>query len=132
MPHSHPSRFERLIAIIERLSQIIAERAEREVPSAHLRARLDRLIDDGIPEVLAADVIDKVRDKHPTVDPKARRRIARLYLKQRTGSEQRPGRISMRRLATHLGVSKTLVHNIEHQALAKLWLKHAETLRDEF
>jgi hypothetical protein len=87
--------------------------------------------EDALAETLADAVIDLVNESHPAASPKFRRRIARLYLRQLTGSEQRPGRISMRRLAPHLGVSKTLIHDIEHQALAKLWLQHAETLRDE-
>ena len=84
--------------------------------------------EDALAELLADRVIEMVQASHPTACPKFRRRMARLYLRQLTGSEQAPGRISMRRLAPHLGTSKTLIHNIEHGALAKLWLSHGSQL----
>jgi hypothetical protein len=90
----------------------------------------DPQAEDSLAETLADRVIELVDASHPTADPKFRRRVARLYLRQLTGSEKPPGEISCRALGKTLGVSGQRISEIEAAAIGRLYLRHHHTLRD--
>lgn len=86
--------------------------------------------EDSLAELLADRVIALVCESHPSASPKFRRQIARLYLRQLTGSEKPPGAISCRALGKTLGLSTQRISEIEAASIARLYLRHSHTLRD--
>jgi hypothetical protein len=78
--------------------------------------------EDALAASLADAAIRLVEESHPFGSPKFRRRIARLYLRQLTGSEKPPGRITEAAVAKSIGLTKQRASEIKHTALAKLYL----------
>jgi hypothetical protein len=78
--------------------------------------------EDTIATDLADATIRLVDESHPHASPKFRRRIARLYLRQLTGSEKPPGRISDASVASYIGISKQRASETKQTALGKLYL----------
>jgi hypothetical protein len=77
--------------------------------------------EDDLAEFLAERASSLVDESHPQASPAFRRRLARLYLRQLTGSERPPGQVSSTSLAKALGVDRREIPVIEAQALATAW-----------
>lgn len=83
----------------------------------------DSQAEDLAAEALADAVIALVHESHPHASPKFRRRVARLYLRQLTGSEKPPGQISTARVGKALGLSQQRASETQASALAKAYLR---------
>lgn len=77
--------------------------------------------EDALATALADAAIALVEESHPTAPPVFRRRMARLYLRQLTGSEKPPGQIAAATVARSMGVSKQRGSEIQAVAIAKLY-----------
>jgi hypothetical protein len=88
--------------------------------------------DDAIATALADGVIALVDESHPHASPKFRRRIARLYLRQLTGTEKPPGRISNASVGSYIGLSRQRASETQQIALAKLYRAITERHPDLF
>lgn len=77
--------------------------------------------DDAIADALADEVTERILAEHPRSSPEFRKKLVGLYLAQATGREKPPGRISLNRLALHLGQDRHTLQQEQSRALAKLW-----------
>lgn len=82
--------------------------------------------DDLITDRLAEEVVSAIPAHY---SPEFRQRLVSLYVRQRLGVE--PARASQRTLAEAFGVSPQRISEIEACALARLYLRHHHTLREE-
>ena len=76
--------------------------------------------DDAIAEALADEVLARIMAAHPQATPAFRKKLVRLYMRQATGRESCPGKISQRALGSDLHLTYRRVSQIEADALAKL------------
>lgn len=84
------------------------------------------MTDDQITDAIAAEIVQRVRERHPHVSHPFMRRLVRLYTLQATGQAPAPGRITNAELSRHFGIDPQRLSEDFHRALARAYRAYQE------